>query len=216
MFYHPAEDREEAHEFQTFFDGGLIGEEDTVDRYVRNGGIDGYLRQVIGDTAGCTYSLQAKESSILVYTVMQDGEAAASVVVWTGFGQFSIRSERPSVTFHPAMDYGSIQVFPVWDSTDFSSVNAITAYVGNGGLNARMGSAAPGLQCSLESYRTANHDYVLCKDETGPVRFAAYIPVTPAEGRKWIVVFMASKESQVASNAYAIQEGIMETFKILK
>lgn len=216
MFYKSTEGSSTSNKFQTFEDEHLIGDADTIDRYIKNGGIDSYLRSVIGDTTGGQFILRENESTIMFYGLVKDGEQIASIIVWGDFGKLDIRDERSYVTVNPANDYGEILVFPVWDSTDFSSAEAIQSYVSGGGLSSRLSAYASDIVCEVTAYNSDSQSYVVCKDERDSTNFAAYIPVTPSNMKKWIVVFTASKESQMSFNAYTIQEEIMKTFKVLK
>lgn len=218
VFFNNSEMPKTTHEFETFQDSALIGSEDEIDLYIQGGGLNQYLQQVlnISDLAGYLFDVQTKESTILVYSLKKEEETVASIIVWTSFGQVSIRDERPEVSVNPLRDYGNIMVMPVADSQDFSSHEAIQAYVDSGKLNERLKIEPGVLSWTTKPFQTEYHSYLLCEGSCEFLNASVYIPVTPAGTKNWMVSFDAFKESEIASNAYRIQEDIIKTFKVLK
>lgn len=218
VFFNNSEMPKTTHEFETFQDSALIGSEDEIDLYIQGGGLNPYLQQVlnISDLAGYQFDVQTKESTILVYSLKKEEETVASIIVWTSFGQVSIRDERPEVSVNPLRDYGNIMVMPVADSEDFSSHEAIQAYVNSGKLNERLKIEPGVLSWTTKPFQTEYHSYLLCEGSCEFLNASVYIPVTPAGTKNWMVSFDAFKESEIASNAYRIQEDIIKTFKVLK
>ncbi|MCI9283110.1 MAG: hypothetical protein HFG56_07460 [Lachnospiraceae bacterium] len=218
VFYNSSEISKPTHEFETFQDSALIGTEDEIDQYIQSGGLNSYLQQVlnISDLAGYRFDVQTKESTILVYSLKKEEETIASVVVWTSFGQVSIRDERSEVSMNPVRDYGKIMVMPVSDSEDFSSHEAIQAYVESGKLNERLKLDTDILSWTTKPFQTEYHSYLLCEGSCDFLNTAVYIPVTPTGMKNWMVSFDAFKESEINANAYRIQEDIIKTFKVFK
>ncbi|MCI8269066.1 MAG: hypothetical protein HFG55_05330 [Lachnospiraceae bacterium] len=218
VFFNNSEMPKTTHEFETFQDSALIGSEDEIDLYIQGGGLNQYLQQVlnISDLAGYQFDVQTKESTILVYSLKKEDETVASIIVWTSFGQVSIQDERPEVSVNPLRDYGNIMVMPVADSEDFSSHEAIQAYVNSGKLNERLKIEPSVLSWTTKPFQTEYHSYLLCEGSCEFLNASVYIPVTPAGTKNWMVSFDAFKESEIASNAYRIQEDIIKTFKVLK
>lgn len=219
VFFDDSNQQVTTHDFQTFEDSSLIGSEEDIDQYIKGGGINRYLNQVLGitDLSGFTFVIQNKSESILVYSLKKDGKTVASIIVWTIFGKLDIRDERAEVSFNPANDTGDIMVFPVWDSQDFSSIEAIQAFVSSGNLNAYMDPCeGPVTWTSIKAYETEHHQYLLCEGSSDAIKTAVYIPVVPSGMKKWIVGFDSYKESQNPMNAYQIREEIIQSFKVLK
>ena len=127
VFFNDSEIPKDDHDFETFQDDALIGPEDQVDQHIQGGGLAPYFQQVlaISDLTGYQYRIQTKEYGILVYSLEKDGDTVASIIVWTSFGQLSIRDERPSLAANPLRDYGKIMVMPEWDWEDFHSLEEI-------------------------------------------------------------------------------------------
>ena len=218
VFFNHSEMPKTTHEFETFQDSALIGSEDEIDRYIQSGGLNQYLQQVL-DISGLTgyqFDVQTKESAILVYSLKKDDETVASIIVWTSFGQVSIRDERPDVSVNPLRDYGNIMVMPVADAEDFSSHEAIQAYVDSGKLNVRLKLDPGMLSWTTKPFQTEYHSYLLCEGSCEFLNTSVYIPVTPPGTKNWMVSFDAFKESEITSNAYHIREDIIKTFKVLK
>lgn len=218
VFFNDSETEKTTNVFQTFQDSSLIGTEDQIDLYIQGGGLTDYLSRVlqISDLTGYQFVTQAKEESILVYSLNKDGETAATVVVWTSFGQLSIRDERPAQSVDYLRDYGRISVIPVWDQEDFSSLEAIQAYVNSGKLNDILMLSTDQLSWTAEPFQTVNHSYLLCEGSCDFLKVSVYIPVVPAGMKKWLVSFDVFQDSGISYNAYNMQKEIINTFKILK
>lgn len=218
VFFNHSEVTKTVHDFETFQDAALIGTADQIDQYIQNGGLAQYLQQVldISDLSEYTFYTQTREDSLLIYSLLKDGNTTASIVVWTAFGQVSIRDERSDISMDPKRDYGKIMVMPVWDTEDFSSVEAIQAYVDSGELNSRLALDTSLLAWTTKPYHTDHHTYLLCEGSCEFLNVSVYIPVTPAGSKKWMVCFEAFIESEIPCNAYQIREDIIQTFKILK
>lgn len=218
VFFNHSEIPKTTHDFETFQDSALIGTEDQIDQYIQGGGLNQYLTRILHlpDTAGCQFDTQTKEQSILVYSMKKDGETIASIIVWTSFGQVSIRDERSDISIDPARDYGDIMVMPVSDSEDFHSIEAIQAYVDSGKLNSRLHLGTDILTWTTKPYETAFHTYMLCEGSCSLFNIAIYIPVTPEGKKRWMVSFSADKKSEISHNAYQIREDIIKSFKALK
>lgn len=218
VFYNDSEVSKTVHDFESFHDTALIGTEDQIDQYIQGGGIDQYLKQVlqIQDTAGYQFDTQSKEQTILVYSLKKDGETVASVIVWTAPGKLTIRDERSDVSMNPVRDYGHIMVMPVSDSEDFSSMEAIQAYVDSGKLNDRLHLDTTYLTWTTKPFETEYHTYLLCEGSCDFLSTSVYIPVAPAGKKKWMVSFDAYINSEITYNAYQIREDIISTFQVLK
>lgn len=218
IFFNHSEVSKTVHDFESFHDDSLIGTENQIDQYIQGGGIDSYIKQVlqITDTSGYQFDTQSKEDTILVYSLKKEGEAVASVIVWTAFGKLSIRDERSDISMDPVRDYGQIMVMPVSDSEDFSSIEAIQAYVDSGKLNGRLQVDNTLLTWTTKQFETEYHTYLLCEGSCDFLNVSVYIPVMPAGKKKWMVSFDAYKNSEITYNAYQIREDIMKTFHVLK
>lgn len=218
VFFNDSEVIKTTHDFETFQDPALIGTEDQVDQYIQGGGIRQYLQQVLNitDFSGCQFDIKTKEDTILMYFLTQGGETVASIVVWTSFGQISIRDERSSISMDPVRDYGHIMVMPALDSEDFSSVEAIQAYVDSGKLNSRLELGTDVLTWTTSPYQTEHHTYLACEGSCDFLSTTVYIPVTPAGTKNWMVSFQAYIDSEISYNAYRIREDIIKTFQVLK
>lgn len=199
-----------------FEDINLIGTEDDIDRYVKDGGINSYLNQVLGITDLSGYTFVTQGDSSLVYTLEKDGDAIAYIVIWTATGTLFIQDERLGILFDPVKDTGYITIFPVWKNQDFSSIEAIQTFVDGGNLNVYMEPCVGPVTWTTKTYETENHQYLLCEGITDKIKTTVYIPVISSEMKKWIVGFDVYKESQDTTNAYLIQEVIIKTFKVLK
>ena len=218
VFFNDSEMPKDDHDFETFQDDALIGPEDQVDQHIQGGGLAPYFQQVlaISDLTGYQYRIQTKEYGILVYSLEKDGDTVASIIVWTSFGQLSIRDERPSLAANPLRDYGKIMVMPEWDWEDFHSLEAIQAYVDSGKLNDRLMLDASQLTWITKPYQTEHLTYLLCEGSCDFLKLSVYIPVTPAGVKNWMISFDVFIDSEINDNAYAMQEEIISTFKILK
>ena len=218
MFYYKDPDTAVSKEFVDFTDQNLNGDPAQVAAYVESGGINGYLQQVLGEPITSEYRLvpQEKEDIVLVYSLERNGRTEASIVVWT-YGALSIRDEIIYVSYEASKDKGSISIFPEWDETDFSSLDAIGAYIQSGNLNLILEpylSVAPVWTAS--TYKTDYHDFYYCVGEADGQRIAVYIPVTPADHKNWIVIFDVDKNSKEAENAFDMRETFIQTFQALK
>ena len=218
VFYDDSEVKKTIHNFESFVDASLSGSGKQVDRYVRNGGLDPYLKQVLNirSSSGYQFDNQTNDDGILVYFLRKDGEAVASIIIWTSFGQVSIRDERSDAAPDPARDYGSIMVMPVADSEDLSSPEAIQAFVDSGKLNDRLKMDTSILTWTTKAFQTEHHNYLLCEGAGDFLDISVYIPVAPAGSKKWLICFEACKESEISYNAYHIRDDIIKTFRVLK
>ncbi len=218
IFFNDSEVTKTNHEFQSFQDAALIGTEDQIDQYIQGGGLNQYFQQVLNltDFNGLTFYTQEKGDTILVYSLIKEEETIASIVVWTSFGQVSIRDERSGVSMNPVRDYGEIMVMPVHDSEDFSSIEAIQAYVNSGKLTSRLLFEEDEITWTTTPYQTEHHTYLLCEGSCQFENAAVYIPVAPAGTKKWMVGFQAFINSEISCNAYQIREDIIKTFQVLK
>lgn len=163
------------------------------------------------------FETEQKGDTILVYNLKKDGHSVASIIIWTSFGQISIRSELSAVSFDPASDYGDIMVFPQWKTTDFSSEEAIRSYVAAGSLTELLEpvTGSPAWN-NISAFQTENHQFLYCEGESQSHQIAVYIPVTPADKEKWVLVFSASKGSQIPGNAFHIRGEIAKSFRVLR
>ncbi|GEM_PF-1890420 len=216
-FWHP--DNQVAtsdNEFKTFQDERLIGSADEIDAYVRAGGIQQYLTEVLAITSTDGYEFveetKDNQSGILILRLTKDGETIASIIIWTNLGQLSLRSEIRTAYLNPLTDHGEILLYPVWDKdADFSSIEAIKEYIANDE------SAEDQLQYkNIAVFESEHHQYLSFELETTDRKMYCYIPVTPENNQKWILSFAVSKDSQVETNAYNIREDIVKSFQILK
>lgn len=218
MFYYQDPSETVSKEFQDFFDDNLNGDPDKVAQYVESGGINGYLKQVLGTTITSEYQLvsQYKEDIVLMYSLQKDGRTEASVVIWT-FGKLSIRVENISAPYNPSADYGDVLLFPETDDTDFTSIDAIRAYVEGGNLNFYTEPfIGPEPSWAVSTYKTDFHEFYRCEGETDSHRVAVFIPVTPDSRKNWILVFETHKFSTISDNAYSLRESLAQTFQVLK
>ena len=218
VFYNDSEVQKTIHNFESFVDASLAGSESQVDQYVRNGGLDPYLQQVLNirSSSGYQFDNQTNDGGILVYFLRKDGEPVASIIIWTSFGKVSIRDERSDATLDPARDYGSIMVMPVSDSEDLSSLEAIQAFVDSGKLNARLNMDTSVLTWATKAFQTEHHTYLLCEGAGDFLDISVYIPVAAAGSKKWFICFEACKTSEISYNAYHIRDNIIKTFRVLK
>lgn len=205
----PASDNE----FHTFQDSNLMGSDDEVANYVLSGGINKYLKDVLKTeiTADYHYSALQRSDGILMFSLDSGGNNAATIVIWTSFGQLSIRNETRTAKIDWSGDYGKIMIFPFDDSVDFSSAEAIKAFA--------FSDEPPYITDETDqqfTYRTRHHEYLCCEGETEDSKVALYYPVTPAGKKKWMVAFEVSKKSQVSDNAFARREEIIGSFQALK
>ena len=163
-----------------------------------------------------TFYTQEKGDTILVYSLLQEGKTIASIVVWTSFGQVSIRDERSDISMNPVRDYGEILVMQVQDYEDFSSIESIQAFVNSGKLTSRLLFLENEITWNTTPYQTDHHTYLLCEGSCEFLNVTVYIPVVPAHSKKWMVGFQAFVGSEINYNAYKIREDIIKTFKVLK
>ena len=218
VFYDHSEITKTTHQFESFQDSALIGTEDQIDQYIQSGGLNPYFQQVLNltDFNGLTIYTQEKGDTILVYSLLQEGKTIASIVVWTSFGQVSIRDERSDISMNPVRDYGEILVMQVQDYEDFSSIESIQAFVNSGKLTSRLLFLENEITWNTTPYQTDHHTYLLCEGSCEFLNVTVYIPVVPAHSKKWMVGFQAFVGSEINYNAYKIREDIIKTFKVLK
>lgn len=215
MMYKSTEAARTSSSFEDFFDEKLSGTSAEVKQYVENGGINSYLQQVLGVPITDSYQLNLIEDEdiVLIYYLKQDGVTKASIVIWT-FGKLSIRAENVASTEDLTMSSGNIMLFPEWDSTDFSSMEAIQAYVDSGNLEACLEPSLGASTWVTAPFQTENHTYLYCEGTNQLHNLAVYIPVT--SGKKWIAVFQSYKASQNSNNAYNLRDTYIKTFRLLK
>lgn len=216
-FWHPDNQIQTSdNEFKTFNDERLIGSVDEIDAYVRNGGIQNYLTEVLPITENDQYQFvevtKDSQNGILIFRLMKGDELTGSIFIWTNYGHLSLRSEIRTYYMDPLTDHGEILLYPVWDKdADFSSIDAINAYLAD---NTDFNNNP--LYRNAAVYNAEHHQYVSFEMISTDRKIYCYIPVTPDTCQKWILAFAVSKDSQVETNAYNIREDIVKTFQILK
>jgi len=197
-------------EFKTFQDDHLIGSAADVAAYITAGGINSYLQETLTFDISQGYTLvnaSDDDYGVLYFLLVdKDNNTTASIIVWTSFGQISIRSEVRTAYTDPLTDHGTIALNPVWDDVDFSSVEALGNYVSSTSIPFN----------NITTVQTEYHEFLCCETETDQQKMAFYFPVTPEGQQKWILLISVSKDSQMEFNAYAIREDIIKTFHSLK
>lgn len=217
-FYDDSDYDYEKNEIQSFQDAQLEGTTANAENYIGTGGINRYIEQVLGRALTPEEHIVKEEVSdpILYYSLMRGSTDVATIIIWCNIGQVSIRSEVYDVAVNPVTNHGKIMLIPEWDTTDFSSVESIKAFVSTGGMKPYMDYLVGDLTWNMSEYSTEYHQFVYCEGETEMEKIAVYIPVASGGKKNWVLGFQTYKASQTDVNAYKMKEEIVKSFKVLK
>ncbi len=218
-----------------YFDENLEGSTGEVQSYIEGGGIDGFLEEVMGKPVTEEYEFTVREKDsdwLLIYDLKKGDKEMAEIVVWCNLGKISVRNWDVELTVEPQEDYGRILVFQEWDTMDFSSEEAIEAYVESADFLYRLlGSALEEdvehqiISFKKKSVTTFYHTFVAVEvgiyDFNRPERLLrqaeVYIPVTALDQSNWVVVFESfpgSRREEGVANAQ-VRERVISTFVAL-
>lgn len=187
---------------------------DEVAEFILAGGINEVLEDALGHPLTDEYELTQDEPGVCTFRVKKNGIPVADVCVWEYIGQVVVMNNEVQVKTPVSNDHGRVYVFQEWADEDFSTREAISEYMESGKaerlLEPILGDGG-GPWSGIE-YSTDYHDFMCFEGKYEKRRVTIYIPITSNNSKNWLILFETSAGTDVAENAYNLQQHMMESF----